>query len=112
MIQMPPAPFAGATDFRLAGQAGGFSQVQPQPQARLEIATFTVPDGNDLAGPRPPKALTFTYILSAGWAGIADPSQTWFWASDWQAGEREAAEDIANGRLIQFASEDDFLSSI
>jgi antitoxin PrlF len=35
-------------------------------------------------------------VLSAG--HVVPKSQAWFWTPDWQAGEREAAEDIAHGR--------------
>jgi AbrB family looped-hinge helix DNA binding protein len=28
--------------------------------------------------------------------------QLWFWSPEWQAGEREAEEDIAKGRLKEF----------
>lgn len=41
-----------------------------------------------------------------------DPeSQDWFWTPEWQAGEREASEDIAAGRIETFDSAEDFLAS-
>lgn len=41
-----------------------------------------------------------------------DATQAWFWKSDWQAGEREASEDIAAGRVASFASDEEFLDSL
>jgi len=38
--------------------------------------------------------------------------QAWFWSESWQAGEREADEDIAAGRGEQFASGEDFLARL
>lgn len=32
----------------------------------------------------------------------ADPSQAWFWAPEWQAGERAVDEEIAAGKLRRF----------
>jgi AbrB family looped-hinge helix DNA binding protein len=43
---------------------------------------------------------------------VIDSAQTWFWSSAWQAGEREASADIAEGRVKVFESEDDFLESL
>ena len=43
---------------------------------------------------------------------VIDASQAWFWASEWQAGEREASADIAGGRTRTFESDEDFLSSL
>jgi hypothetical protein len=31
-------------------------------------------------------------------------SQAWFWAPEWQAGEREADTDLAEGRFTRFSS--------
>jgi len=43
---------------------------------------------------------------------VVDASQAWFWQKDWQAGEREASEDISAGRTTRFDSDDDFLDSL
>lgn len=32
-------------------------------------------------------------------AKLVDPSQAYFWTKEWQAGEREAEEDIRHGRI-------------
>lgn len=37
-----------------------------------------------------------------------DPGQTWFWSPEWQAGEREADEDLTSGRTEIFDTEGDF----
>ncbi len=42
--------------------------------------------------------------------GVA-ATQAWFWEPDWQEGEREAAEDLAQGRSRIFESSDEFLDS-
>ncbi len=42
---------------------------------------------------------------------VIDATQAWFWTRAWQAGEREAAADIAAGRTETFETEEDFLAS-
>ena len=38
---------------------------------------------------------------------IAIPrDQEYFWSKDWQAGERQADADLANGDVMQFSSDD------
>ena len=34
-------------------------------------------------------------------AADRDPDQAWFWTPEWQAGEREAEEDIREGRVSE-----------
>jgi hypothetical protein len=41
-----------------------------------------------------------------------DPSQAWFWTAEWQRGEREAAADLAAGRLDRFESDEEFLAAL
>ncbi len=43
---------------------------------------------------------------------VIDASQAWFWTPEWQAGEREADEDIAAGRGEFFESGEAFLESL
>ncbi len=38
--------------------------------------------------------------------------QAWFWAEDWQAGEREATDDIRAGRTQSFESHDDMFRTL
>jgi antitoxin PrlF len=42
---------------------------------------------------------------------IIDATQAWFWTPTWQAGEAEAAAEIARGDARVFESGDDFLAS-
>lgn len=43
---------------------------------------------------------------------VIDASQAWFWSPSWQAGEREAEEDIAAGHVTTHVSGDDLLDSL
>jgi hypothetical protein len=38
--------------------------------------------------------------------------QAWFWTREWQAGEKEADEDIAAGRVKTFNRVDDLLEEL
>jgi uncharacterized phage-associated protein len=42
----------------------------------------------------------------------AAADQAWFWDPEWQAGEREADQDIRHGRVTRYASADDFIASL
>ncbi len=35
---------------------------------------------------------------------VVDAAQAWFWTREWQAGEREAEQDIRSGRVRRFKS--------
>jgi hypothetical protein len=41
-----------------------------------------------------------------------DPDQAWFWTKEWQAGEREADEEIRAGLGRVFYSDEEFLASL
>ncbi len=43
---------------------------------------------------------------------LIDATQAWFWQPEWQAGEREAAADLAAGRSCVFESSEAFLASL
>jgi AbrB family looped-hinge helix DNA binding protein len=43
---------------------------------------------------------------------VIDSTQAWFWAPTWQAGERQASEDIEAGRVETFDNDEDFLNSL
>jgi AbrB family looped-hinge helix DNA binding protein len=43
---------------------------------------------------------------------VIDATQAWFWTPAWQAGEREAADDLEAGRSTVFDSSDEFLASL
>lgn len=37
--------------------------------------------------------------------------QAWFWREEWQAGEQEASEDIAAGRVERFANAEEMFTA-
>jgi antitoxin PrlF len=41
-----------------------------------------------------------------------DRSQAWFWTPEWQAGEREATEQIQRGEVKRYETDTDFLNSL
>jgi AbrB family looped-hinge helix DNA binding protein len=45
-------------------------------------------------------------------AALLPRDQTWFWTPEWQAGEREADEDIAAGRGAIYHSGEEFIAAM
>ena len=45
-------------------------------------------------------------------ASLIPKDQLWFWTPEWQKREREADEDIAQGRVKEFASVDDLIKDL
>jgi antitoxin PrlF len=43
---------------------------------------------------------------------VIDATQAWFWSSAWQAGEAEAAAELARGEGQFFPSGEEFLASL
>lgn len=43
---------------------------------------------------------------------VIPTEQRWFWAEDWQAGEREASEQIALGHTTVYSSAEEFLGHL
>ncbi len=43
---------------------------------------------------------------------VVDASQAWFWSKEWQAGEREAGEDIRAGRVKRFKTVKDLAKDL
>ena len=43
---------------------------------------------------------------------LVDADQAWFWTDGWQAGEREASEDIAAGRTTRSGNAKEFLKTL
>lgn len=43
---------------------------------------------------------------------VIDATQAWFWTPTWQAGEAEAAAEVARGEGRIFVSGDEFLASL
>ncbi len=52
--------------------------------------------------------VTIRPIASKG----ADPSQAWFWAPEWQAGEQAVDEEIAAGKLRRFDDLESFIADL
>ncbi len=42
----------------------------------------------------------------------SDTTQDWFWTPEWQAGEQEAAADLAAGRSTRYESDEEFLAAL
>jgi antitoxin MazE len=45
-------------------------------------------------------------------ASLIPKDQLWFWTPEWQKKEREADEDIAQGRVKEFASVDELIKDL
>jgi antitoxin PrlF len=43
---------------------------------------------------------------------VIDASQTWFWTTEWQAGERDADADLGAGRAETFGSGEEFVEAL
>ncbi|MCL6479196.1 MAG: AbrB/MazE/SpoVT family DNA-binding domain-containing protein [Peptococcaceae bacterium] len=43
---------------------------------------------------------------------LVPADQVWFWSTEWQKGEKEADEDIAEGRTKSFDSVDELLEDL
>ena len=43
---------------------------------------------------------------------VVPADQAWYWAHEWQEGEREADADLAPGRTRVFQSDEEFLASL
>lgn len=43
---------------------------------------------------------------------LIDAGQAWFWTDAWQRGEREASDDIAEGRVRRSESGDELIESL
>ncbi len=43
---------------------------------------------------------------------MIDATQAWFWTPEWQAGEREAEQEIASGGGTRYDSDEEFLDSL
>lgn len=43
---------------------------------------------------------------------VIDAEQRWFWTAEWQAGEREASHEIADGKLPVFDDVNDMFDAL
>ena len=89
----------------------------------LEITVYTT--GGNSFEYHESRSMTFFVVFSHGdlqtWHVLnpdtgelvqIDPEQRWFWTEEWQAREREADEDLANGRYEEFDDFEDFINSL
>ena len=59
------------------------------------------------------KGLSQEEIAVAVKVGMIDPDQAWWWAEDWQKGEREAQREINEGKFMgPFSTVEQFKSAI
>jgi hypothetical protein len=78
------------------------------------VAWLTVPQplvGNPTAYRALHRQVDPYLAVTAVWPTVpagTDPDQAWFWTPEWQAGEREADEDLAAGRFTRFNSDEEF----
>jgi hypothetical protein len=52
------------------------------------------------------------FIIQNGEFEAISSSQSWFWTDEWQAGEREVDEYIANGDFETFDTMEEFLDTL
>lgn len=43
---------------------------------------------------------------------LIDADQAWFWTEEWQKGEREASEDLREGRFERHETAGDFMKAL
>jgi hypothetical protein len=105
---------ATLNEFGLTATAGSQDDAELRLYAMLTVyilgaheSGFQLPiiDGVDMNSPAPASS------TSEPAPEQRDPDQEWFWSPEWQAGEREADDDIAAGRVEVFDSADEFLAS-
>jgi AbrB family looped-hinge helix DNA binding protein len=62
---------------------------------------------------RTAKGLTEAETKVAAKVGLIDPDQRWWWREEWQKGEREADDDLINGRVSKpFHSADELIGHL
>jgi hypothetical protein len=66
------------------------------------VARVTKPDGTIVMFAIHPKTKKWVEI---------DPEQAWFWAEEWQIGERRAEEDLKRRNFQDFDDVDDFFDA-
>ncbi len=44
--------------------------------------------------------------------GLIDPDQAWWWAEEWQKGEREAEKDIREEKIKRFSNIEDLIKDL
>ena len=51
-------------------------------------------------------------LLRAIIEGPIDPDQAWFWTPTWQSDEREADQQLADGRGVRHQSTEEFVAQL
>ena len=75
----------------------------------IELTGWINEDGKleiDLPAGLPPGTVVHVTIQPT------DPDQAWFWTPEWQAGEREAADELARGEVETFDDGEEFLRDL
>ena len=70
------------------------------------------PNSSTIEPPSPAIALCVMQTRVTSETGVFNCEHAGFWFPDWQAGEREADEDIAAGRVSQFESVDEAIEHL
>jgi AbrB family looped-hinge helix DNA binding protein len=76
-----------------------------------ENGRITLPQEIRQAAHVPPQTELTVEVASDGsivLKPVRDPEQAWFWTEEWQAGEREADEQIAKGEGTIYENEEEF----
>ena len=47
-----------------------------------------------------------------GFLSETEEDESWFWTEEWQAGERKADEDLAEGRFTDFETVDELIAHL
>jgi hypothetical protein len=68
---------------------------------------------HDLIDALPAGSLEGAAVLLRGIIeGPIDPDQAWFWTPAWQAGEREADQQLADGQAVTHHSTEEFVAHL
>ena len=88
--------------------------VRGQPPPRCNNLAMTKAELHELIDALPEESLDGAAVLLRGIAeGPIDPDQAWFWTPTWQAGEREADQQLAaGGEGSEHRSTEDFIAHL
>ncbi len=75
--------------------------------------TVTKAELHELIDALPAESLDGAAVLLRGIIdGPIDPDQAWFWTPAWQAGEREADQQLADGQGVVHHSTEEFVAHL
>jgi hypothetical protein len=80
----------------------------------IEITVDDEPEKSDILREQAPDGSERWYTVhpKTGVRVEIDPQQAWFWTKEWQVRERQADEDLAQGRFEVFDDFDSFIDSL